>query len=244
TTDRGTYRALRAILAAGAWLAPLAPDLGVPLVVERQVIHWLTPRRHPERVTARHLPVAIWEYEPGRMFYVIPDVGDGLKAALHHQGPTVDPDAPAVPASEREQADVLALVERFVPDAAGIVSESATCLYTNTPDGHFIVDAYPGAPDVLVPRIQVRAGDRRGARRPCVRHRAARRPDGVPIVPLRDALVSRLTQVDARHIGVVLGAAVHDVGGAEILHGQPHRLEERDLLRREAPLALALEQLA
>src|SRR6185437_2904696 len=150
TTDRGTYRALRAILAAGAWLAPLAPDLGVPLVVERQVIHWLTPRRHPERLTARHLPVAIWEYEPGRMFYVIPDVGDGLKAALHHQGPTVDPDAPAVPASEREQADVLALVERFVPDAAGIVSESATCLYTNTPDGHFILDAYPGAPDVLV----------------------------------------------------------------------------------------------
>ena len=150
TTDRGTYRALRAILAAGAWLAPLAPDLGVPLVVERQVIHWLTPRRHPERLTARHLPVAIWEYEPGRMFYVIPDVGDGLKAARHHQGPTVDPDAPPVPPSEREQADVLALVERFVPDAAGIVSESATCLYTNTPDGHFILDAYPGAPDVLV----------------------------------------------------------------------------------------------
>lgn len=150
TTDRGEHRARRAILAPGAWLSHLAPNLGVPLAVERQVIHWVTPRRHPERVTARHLPVAIWEYEPGRMFYVIPDVGDGLKAALHHQGPIVDPDAPAMPASQREQAVILALVERYLPDAAGIVSESATCLYTNTPDGHFIVDAHPGAPEVLV----------------------------------------------------------------------------------------------
>lgn len=150
STDRGEHRARRVILTPGAWLARLAPALGVPLVVERQVIHWVTPRRHPERVSARHLPVAIWEYEPGRMFYVIPDVGDGLKAALHHQGPIVDPEAPAIPASPREQAAVLALVERYLPDAAGIVSESAACLYTNTPDGHFIVDAHPGVPEVIV----------------------------------------------------------------------------------------------
>lgn len=150
TTDCGEYRARRAILAAGAWLSRVAPNLGVPLVVERQVVHWVTPRRHPERVSARHLPVAIWEYEPGRMLYVIPDVGNGLKAALHHQGPIVDPDAPPVPASQREQAAVLALVDRYLTDAAGIVSESATCLYTNTPDGHFIVDAHPGVPEVLV----------------------------------------------------------------------------------------------
>jgi len=30
------------------------------------------------------------------------------------------------------------------------VSESATCLYTNTPDGHFVIDAHPGVPDVIV----------------------------------------------------------------------------------------------
>jgi len=150
TTDRGVHRARRVILAAGAWLAQLAPALGVPLTVERQVIHWITPHRHPERVSARHLPVAIWEYAPGCMFYVIPDVGDGLKAALHHQGPTVDPDAPVAPATPTEQAGVLALVDRYLNDAAGIVSESATCLYTNTPDGHFVIDAHPGLPEVIV----------------------------------------------------------------------------------------------
>jgi len=150
TTDRGVHRARRLILAAGAWLAQLAPNLGVPLVVERQVVHWITPRKHPERVGARHLPVTIWEYAPGCMFYVIPDVGDGLKAALHHQGDTVDPDAPVRPATHAEQAGILALVERYLNDAAGIVSESATCLYTNTPDGHFVIDAHPGVPDVIV----------------------------------------------------------------------------------------------
>jgi len=150
TTNRGVHRARRVILAAGAWLAQLAPALGVPLTVERQVIHWITPRRHPERVSARHLPVAIWEYAPGCMFYVIPDVGDGLKAALHHQGATVDPDAPVAPATPTEQAGVLALVDRYLNDAAGIVGESATCLYTNTPDGHFVIDAHPGLPEVIV----------------------------------------------------------------------------------------------
>ena len=150
TTDRGVHRARRVILAAGAWLAKLAPRLGVPLVVERQVIHWITPRKHPERVSARHLPVTIWEYAPGCMFYVIPDVGDGLKAALHHQGASVDPDAPVEPPTQAEQAGVLTLVERYLNDAAGIVSESATCLYTNTPDGHFVIDAHPDAPEVIV----------------------------------------------------------------------------------------------
>ncbi|HEX5178056.1 MAG TPA: N-methyl-L-tryptophan oxidase [Gemmatimonadaceae bacterium] len=150
TTDHRVYHARRVILAAGAWLAPLAPALGVPLVVERQVIHWITPRKHPERVGARHLPVAIWEYAPGRMFYVIPDVGDGLKAALHHQGATVDPDESVAPASREEQAAALSLVDRYLHDAAGIVSESAACLYTNTPDGHFVIDAHPGAPQVIV----------------------------------------------------------------------------------------------
>ena len=150
TTDRAVHRARRVILAAGAWLAQLAPDLGVPLKVERQVVHWITPRKHPERVSARHLPVAIWEYAPGCMFYLIPDVGDGLKAALHHQGATVDPDAPIAPATAAEQAVVLALVDRYLNDAAGIVSESATCLYTNTPDGHFVIDAHPGLPEVIV----------------------------------------------------------------------------------------------
>lgn len=150
TTDRGVHRARRVILAAGAWLAKLAPSLGVPLVVERQVIHWITPRKHPERVGARHLPVTIWEYAPGCMFYVIPDVGDGLKAALHHQGASVDPDAPVEPPTQAEQTGVLTLVERYLNDAAGIVSESATCLYTNTPDGHFVIDAHPDVPEVIV----------------------------------------------------------------------------------------------
>lgn len=150
TTDRGVHRARRVIIAAGAWLAQLAPSLRVPLVVERQVIHWITPRKHPERVSARHLPVTIWEYAPGCMFYVIPDVGDGLKAALHHQGATVDPDAPLAPATRAEQSGVLALVDRYMTDAAGIVSESATCLYTNTPDGHFVLDAHPGVPEVII----------------------------------------------------------------------------------------------
>ncbi|HEY7877965.1 MAG TPA: N-methyl-L-tryptophan oxidase [Gemmatimonadaceae bacterium] len=150
TTDRAAYHARRLILAAGAWLPVLAPSLGVELRVERQVAHWMAPGENPSLVDAGHLPVTLVEYDAGRMFYAIPDVGDGLKAAIHHDGPTVDPDVPPAPVTAAETEVLMRLVERFLPCAAGAVRDQSTCLYTNTPDGHFILDAHPGAPEVIV----------------------------------------------------------------------------------------------
>ena len=45
---------------------------------------------------------------------------------------------------------VRALVERVLPDAAGRQLESRVCLYTNTPDGHFIIDRHPAHDTVTV----------------------------------------------------------------------------------------------
>ena len=149
-TDRGEYRARRLVLCAGAWLGALAPALGPRLRVERQVMQWHEPRVDSAMLDADHLPVTLIEHDGGHMFYVIPDLGDGLKAAIHHDGPAVDPDHAAAPVTDAESAAVTALVERFVPDAAGPIVDRATCLYTNTPDGHFVVDTHPGAPAVLV----------------------------------------------------------------------------------------------
>jgi sarcosine oxidase len=150
TTTRALYRARRLVLAAGAWLPTLVPELGPVLAVERQLIHWFEPSAPAERFTAARAPVTIWEFAPGRVMYTIPDVGHGLKAAIHHGGKLVDPTAPREPVQESETREIRTLLGQLLPGANGRLLEATTCLYTNTPDGHFIVDAHPEHPEVIL----------------------------------------------------------------------------------------------
>src|SRR6185436_7196331 len=91
-TARGRWRAATLVLAAGAWLGRLVPELDLPLTVTRQALFWFTPRAHPERFSPERFPIFIWEDEPGRFLYGFPDLGDGVKLARHMEGEPTDPD--------------------------------------------------------------------------------------------------------------------------------------------------------
>jgi sarcosine oxidase len=148
-TDRGRHRGRRLLLTAGAWVNSLLPGAALPVAIERQVLHWFTPREaapyQPERC-----PIHIWEPAPHSFFYGFPDLGTGVKVALHHQGRPTDADSVdrAVAAAEIEAMRVL--VERYLPGAAGPHRASAVCVYTNTPDEHFWIDWHPAARQVLI----------------------------------------------------------------------------------------------
>jgi glycine/D-amino acid oxidase-like deaminating enzyme len=43
-----------------------------------------------------------------------------------------------------------ALLRRFIPAAEGGLRAAAVCMYTNTPDQHFILDHHPLYPQVLL----------------------------------------------------------------------------------------------
>ena len=148
-TAMGEYVANRLVLTLGPWLPDLLGDAAMRFTVARQVQYWFAPRRHPERFAARHLPIALWETS-GHMFYTIPDFGDGLKFAVHHEGEVTDPQRVRRTVGQDEDAAARVLVERFLPDAAGDLRERAVCLYTNTADGHFVIDRHPVHRDVLV----------------------------------------------------------------------------------------------
>jgi sarcosine oxidase len=148
-TSGGTLQAETMILAAGPWAPELLHGPAVPLSVERHVMYWFAPAdRGP--FTAERMPVFIWEWEPGRLFYGIPDHGEGLKVAQHHGGETVTVDSVRRRVLPEEVAAMRQLLRRFLPEADGPPTDAVTCLYTNTPDHHFVLGPHPAEPRVIL----------------------------------------------------------------------------------------------
>jgi sarcosine oxidase len=149
TTARATYRADRLILCGGGWTTDLLADLRLPLRVERVTNAWFRPTANAAHFDPARCPVYIWEYEPDKIVYGFPDLGDGVKAGLHYDGTLVDhPDAVQRMASDADARRVRAVLRRLLPDADGPLTNAAVCFYTNTPDKHYLIDRHPAYPHV------------------------------------------------------------------------------------------------
>lgn len=148
--DGETLEARSAVVCAGPWTGRLLPDFPVPLRVERQVNAWFAVERAQDFSPAA-FPVFIRELPGGHFVYGLPGLdGATVKLAVHHEGPTVDPDD--VPRHISDD-DLRPLRDHAAERLHGVRPEpvrAITCLYTNTPDERFVVDTMPGMPDVVV----------------------------------------------------------------------------------------------
>lgn len=149
-TKSGEYSAARMALCAGAWNPKLIDDETVSLRVERQVMNWFIPARNAEQFTPARCPIAMVEYAADRIFYFVPDGGDGVKAAIHHEGEISDPDRVRREVTADDVVPAEQMLRRYLPDAAGRHRASATCLYTNTVDGHFLLTPHSRDANVLI----------------------------------------------------------------------------------------------
>lgn len=153
-TRDGQIRAKRLVVAAGAWSAGILRALKLPLVVRRQVLAWFRPHR-PQWFQPGAAPIFV--FAPGG-FYGFPEIGGaGVKIAYHEVGDPL-PRFPVQvsPPSEADLAPLVRDIARFVP---GLLDPgrppldqmlaARNCLYTMTPDGHFIVDRHPRYEQVL-----------------------------------------------------------------------------------------------
>jgi sarcosine oxidase len=151
STESGEYTANRLIVAAGAWLPQLVPELGLPLTVERNVLFWFDPAGSPELLTPDRLPVYIVELDDEHAFYGFPLLpGQGVKIARHHGGQPTSPDDVDRQVSVADEAPVREFAQRYLPAAAGPRRDARVCMYTNTPDQHFIIDTHPADPRVVI----------------------------------------------------------------------------------------------
>lgn len=147
TTNRGKFTAGALVITAGAWAAQLLGELGVPLTVVRKSLFWYSAAG-VER--AAELPAFLYELDYGVPYGFPPVDGQRMKVAVHDGGVPVDD-----PLEEAHSIDAheLEVTQRFLAEyVAGAGREplhTGTCLYTMTPDSHFVVDRHPEHANVV-----------------------------------------------------------------------------------------------
>ena len=148
-TNSGLYEAGALVITAGAWAGPLVPSLDHLLVPERQVLGWFQPLR-PDLFTLGNCPVLIGDFEEGH-YYALPVFGiPGFKLGkYHHLYEATTADGLERDFRDEDEAVLRKGLARYFPDANGPTLSLKPCMFTNTPDGHFIIDALPGSPNVF-----------------------------------------------------------------------------------------------
>jgi sarcosine oxidase len=143
-TNRGQYQAQRLVLTAGAWTPRLLERYQGTLQPERQVMIWMQPRT-PAYFQVGRFPVFNMAVEEGN-FYGFPIHSiPGFKCARwHHLEQVVhDPATMDRDCHPEDEALLRAFVRQYFPAGDGPTLSMRTCLFTNTPDGHFLIDAHP-----------------------------------------------------------------------------------------------------
>lgn len=147
-TSRDEYEAESLVVTAGAWSEKLVPGLSKLAVPERQVLAWLQPE-DPSLFAPERFPVFNAMFEEGR-YYGFPVFGiPGFKIGrYHHLEEQTDADEVIRDVTDRDEAVLRSAVERYFPTANGSVMTMKTCMFTNSPDEHFIIGSPGGSPQV------------------------------------------------------------------------------------------------
>ena len=136
------YETRRLAICLGPWFEDIARDVGIPLVVERRVAHWFAPG------AAGYGPADIPTFLISRpewpsLLYGFPDLGDGVKVAFHMLGAAAHADSVDRTVAAADIEPVRAALEAWIPGATQRYLGGKVCLYTLTPDEHFVIGFHP-----------------------------------------------------------------------------------------------------
>lgn len=141
-TTGGRYEAGRLIVCAGAWIAELFPEYGSEFTVYRQAMYWFRPKASIEPFLPNRFPTFIW-YFADRIygFPALNGIEGGIKIATENWTGDAPPEAAAM---------FDANVAPYFPGVSPECVRAVNCLYTVTPDRHFVIDFHPEHPEVII----------------------------------------------------------------------------------------------
>ena len=145
-----SHEAARLVVCAGSWAKTLLESTGIalPLQATRQQLLFFDTQ-NPD-YNAPNLPIYIaWD---DVVYYGIGGMdGGGLKCAQHGIDAPVNPNDVDRSVDPAYVERVRGFLRRHIPAAADSpMIESRTCLYTMTPDTHFIIDHHPEHPHIAI----------------------------------------------------------------------------------------------
>jgi sarcosine oxidase len=152
-TATGTYTGGHLVVCPGAWAPELLADLGIPFTVERQVMYWFQPTTGVGPYAPDRHPIYIHEDTGGVQVYGFPAIdgpGGGAKVAFFRRGIVTTPDTIDRQVHPEEIDTMRDRLAGILPTLPGRYLTAATCMYTNTPDQHFVLAAHPEHEHVTV----------------------------------------------------------------------------------------------
>lgn len=150
TTTRGTYSAGSLVITAGAWAGKLLSAVAPTALPQRQVLGWFQPQ-DPDLYALGNFPVFIIDAEEGEYYGFPVFAVPGFKLGrFYHREEPADPDNQRREVDDEDEEILRRAVRRYFPQANGPTMALKHCMFTNSPDNHFILDRVPGQPQVAV----------------------------------------------------------------------------------------------
>ena len=149
-TKSESYEADQLLICGGAWSQSLLSEIGVPLRILSKHQYWFEADD-----VARDLPTFFFETSDG-CFYGFPSIADeeeaqvGMKVARHSGGTFHDEPVELEHLTDSEdEAATRAFIAKHLPFCGERLLRQQACMYTVSPDEHFIIDRHPNLDRVV-----------------------------------------------------------------------------------------------
>ncbi len=153
TTFDGVYHAAKLVIAPGAWASEIFHSLALPLVVRRHVMAWFDPVGGVAPFLPERFPIYTWQSSAERLFYGFPAIDGregGVKVAMHTGGDPCTPESIDRAINFHDEQELRDQIGPRLPSLNGRLLTASTCMYTMTPDEHFVVGLLPGHAEVTI----------------------------------------------------------------------------------------------
>ncbi len=148
-TDRAKYSAAAGVVTCGAWTGQLLPGYARKIVVQRKTLSWL-PMESDDWARPEKAPMFLMDVPEGQ-FYGLPSVdGKTIKVGMHTGGDIVtNPCEMDRTPTPEDEAPLIDFASTYLNGIHPGASQSVVCMYSMSPDGHFLLDRLPDLPLVV-----------------------------------------------------------------------------------------------
>lgn len=147
-----SHQGRKLLITVGGWAQRILAQTGLPnlpLEASQECLAYFPSNNPQVNHRVGTMPMMI-DYTPADPFYCLPQVDiAGVKVGWHHTGSVVDPDYPTT-MPEHILAGMQDWIRTRFQHLDPQPIETVPCLYTNTPDYHFVLDTHPTYAHVVI----------------------------------------------------------------------------------------------